>query len=64
MSHLPELRGNLKPILCAQGWQKTLTISSNQIQGENCKITEKRSLMRTTQNHHKANKAPDPLEQE
>lgn len=64
MIHLPELRGNLKPILCAQGWSKTLTISSNQIQGENCKITEKRRLMRTTQNHHKTNKAAAPFEKE
>lgn len=63
MIYLPELRGNLKPILCAQGWQKTLTKSSNQIQGENCKVTEKEKF---DENHVESpqNRAPDPLEQE
>lgn len=40
--HLPESRGNLRPILCAQGWWKTLIKSSNQRQGENCKTTTKK----------------------
>ena len=67
--HLPESRGNLRPILCAQGWWKTLTKSSNQIQGESCKTTtKKRNLMRTLPYHDRLNffflmnKVPDPLE--
>lgn len=53
MYHLPESRGNLRPILCAQGWWKTLTKSSNQRQGENCKTTTKkeRNLIRNLPYH-------------
>lgn len=65
--HLPESRGNLRPISCAQEWWKTLTKSSNQRQGESCKMTtKKRNLMRTLPYHDRLNfffltsKAPDP----
>lgn len=40
MFHLPKSGGNLKPILYAQGWWKTLTKSSNQRQEGNWKTTK------------------------